>query len=138
MLQLSGGAPVTWTSGPPTKPGLYVIEWMNLRGLAVYLVFRRGMDERLYAFDVRYAHPRETLRELREWSISRHIELPQPMPMDDVNTPSTYEAAGDDGFNLNVGEWGKVAAEHDRALRMLREEFGWRGVQDEAPYQEVK
>jgi len=93
-----------WIKGRPTAIGLYVIEWTNMAGLAVYLVYKRKGKLRYMACDT--GHGNKTFP-MKNWSISRHLQIPQPEPLDDVNSPSTYEQDHGNGFNLELGHYGQ-------------------------------
>lgn len=78
-----------WISGYPTKPGLYVVEWTNAGGLAVYVVVRDKGE--LWAYDCKFATSHNDPTLLSEWSIKRHFELPRT-PRDEYNSEMYSES----------------------------------------------
>lgn len=85
-----------WKNGPPTCPGLYVIEWMNGGGLAVYMVV--WQDGALYLSDVEVSLPKKGSEDMSQWAIRRHCMLPQT-PIDD--TLRTYS----EQFDPHIGRF---------------------------------
>lgn len=116
----------TWNDGAPTTPGLHLIEWANCGGIKPYIVFQRMGHGPLYCLDVDWNYSKCEPVEIRRFAIKRHLELPRPAQADwevGVNAPATYELSPD-GFNVNVGKWGKRADEIEESIRALESAFG--------------
>jgi len=65
----------TWEKGPPTSKGLFVIEWMNGGGYAVYDV--HDHDGILFAYTCEGMNQERCTR-LSKWAIKRHLRIENP------------------------------------------------------------
>lgn len=66
---------LVWQDGSPTREGLFVVEWTNCGGYAVFDV--RDVDGILFAFHTRDVGDMGCTR-LDKWAIKRYVMLPHP------------------------------------------------------------
>jgi hypothetical protein len=64
-----------WQKGPPTDAGLYVCEWMNMGGYAVFRVVNR--DGVLFARDTETESGQRETR-LDKWAVLQCLRIPCP------------------------------------------------------------
>ena len=110
-----------WIKGPPKTIGLYVIEWVNMHGLAVFLVYNR--KGKLRYMDCEKGCGGKTYP-YKKFAISRHMALPMP-EFDDPcpNTPNVYEVDRGNGFDLETGRYHSTPEECFKAYKELIEAF---------------
>ena len=124
-----------WQKGPPTAIGLYVIEWVNMSGLAVYLVYNR--KGKLRYMDCEKGHGGKTFA-YKKFAISRHFPLPMPENEDSYNV-NVYEVDRGEGFSLETGRYHSTPEEVFETCKSVMESFSgkkWTAEQEAEYWQE--